>query len=528
MKYQILLILLTFSTLVFADKEKPKEKEKPNVVLIMVDDLNDYVGFLGGHPQTKTPAMDKLADRSVIFTNAFSNDPICNPSRASFSTGLYPHTTHFFGFNKFLKNETLMGSKTMFEHFKDNGYTTVGIGKLLHTNINSVWNAYGDQSDFGPFPYDGEKKRVHPSVPAPFDQAGALDGGYASLKDIPTVNGVTGWFDKVKGWPKLEVKPFKYINDEDRDLMPDEVKVQDAKKFIKKFENENSEKPFFLGVGFNRPHTPLYVPQKYFDMFPLADMKLPETGGQAELEGALYGKVKEGNHGKRGYNHFKYLVEGYDNDRDLALRTYIQAYLACIAFVDDQIAGVIKAIEESKFADNTVVVLVSDHAYNMGDKDYLYKFALWDKSTRIPMLVHNPGQKKAIKVTQPVSLIDIYPTLVDLCSLEGSTIKDENGKPLDGHSMVPLYAKNAKQRWQGPDYALSAISGGMGDKFIEKQHYTIRTEQYRYIRYADGQEELYDHATDPNEFANVAKQEKYKGVITELSQKLNKQIGITN
>ena len=236
-----LLLLLASQLLCFGQQKE----QKPNVLLIMVDDLNNYVGFMGGHPQTKTPGMDKLAAESVIFTNAFSNNPICAPSRASFFSGLYPHISKNFGFKKFQKNEILMGSKTMMELFMENGYKVAGTGKLMHHFDKKLYHQFGDKSDFGPFPFNGTKPVGHPSVPEPFRSVGALDGSFAPLSDVPTVNGNVGWFDKVSHWPKYEVKPFKYNSDDDRDLMPDEVKAQDAIKFLKGFE-KNTDQPFLV------------------------------------------------------------------------------------------------------------------------------------------------------------------------------------------------------------------------------------------------------------------------------------------
>ncbi|OHX64180.1 sulfatase [Flammeovirga pacifica] len=514
------LLLLPISIFCLGQQEKNKQ---PNVLLIVVDDLNDYVGFLGGHPQTATPAMDKLANESVIFTSAFSNNPICAPSRASFFSGLYPHTSKNFAFKKYQNNKTLSGSKTMMELFMENNYRVAGTGKLMHHFDKSHYHDFKEKSDFGPFPYDGKKTIGHPSVPEPFRSVGALDGSFAPLSDIPEVNGNKGWFDKVSNWPKFTVKPFRYNSDDDRDLMPDEVKLKEAIKFLKSFK-ENKEQPFFLGVGFNRPHTPLYVPEKYFKQFPLEDIQLPDNNSNTEK--LKYGTQKEGNAGQRGFEHYAKLVASFGDDQDLALRKYIQAYLACIAFVDEQIGALLNELDNSEFAKNTIVVLVSDHAYVMGDKEYLYKNALWDKSTRIPMLIKDPRKGNSFRVANPVSLIDIYPTLIEMCDLKGTNIKNEFGKPLDGHSLYPFIQKKPK-KFTGKPYALSAITGGMGD-VVNRNHFSIRTQKYRYIRYANHTEELYDHTVDPYEKNNVAKEKKYRSIKNELEAMLDNELKPTN
>ena len=219
-----------------------QNKTQPNVLLIMIDDLNDNTGFMGGHPQVQTPHMDALANEGIVFTNAHTNAPICAPSRASFFTGIYPHKSRNFWVSKFQENSVLKNSKTLMQFMRDNGYSTFATGKLMHHREKSEWDEYGIENDFGPYAFDGKKPARHPSVPKEYYQ-NKNDGLYSSLADIPDVpaskdrNGYKGWYD-VKNR-----KPFKYVNDENRDLLNDELSANWATNKIK----ERFKTIFFSG-----------------------------------------------------------------------------------------------------------------------------------------------------------------------------------------------------------------------------------------------------------------------------------------
>ena len=198
-------------------------QEKTNVLMIVLDDLNDYVGVMGGHPQAQTPNIDQLANQGILFSNAHSNVPVCSPSRASFMTGILPTTSKNWGFGNWLKNEIQVNSQSIPEYFKTNGYRTYKTGKVFHVDKRGVWDELGQVSDYGPMAFDGENAALHPSCPEAMGTLGPLDSTFASLQDVPMVkptdstSGYTGWFNthwKTRG-------PFRYINDEDRDLLTD-------------------------------------------------------------------------------------------------------------------------------------------------------------------------------------------------------------------------------------------------------------------------------------------------------------------
>jgi len=497
-------------------------KRKPNVVVIVCDDLNDYVAGMGGHPQAKTPNIAKLARSGVAFKRAYSNNPICAPSRASFLTGIYPHTSKNLFWGKWYKNPVLKNSKTLMEHFRDNGYHAVGSGKLMHHHLGSVWSEYKHKADYGPFVYDGKNRVAHPSVPRPFRSIGPVDGSYAPLSDRPygrNPKGNRGWI--YGSWGK--VKKFNYTDEDNRDPTPDERNAAWAEGKIKDFAKQTSGKPFFLSVGFIRPHTPLHVPKRFFDMFPPDSVKVPVIKPK-DAEDCHYTDVFNSN--QKGLKYFRLLKESYP-DLKSGLKAFTRAYLASVAAVDDCIGRVVDAVDRSPFKDNTIIVVTSDHGWNMGEKDYLFKNALWEESTRVPLVIRAPGVAVPGGVAEhPVSLIDVYPTLVDLCGLKGDTRKNAQGARLDGHSLRPFLKDPKSGTWKGPDAALTMVFAGKGtEKVPARQHWSVRTKKWRYILYNNGSEELYDHDADPYEWTNLSGKARYGKVKADLKAQLLRMTG---
>jgi arylsulfatase A-like enzyme len=500
------------------------EVQRPNILLVVLDDLNDFVGHMGGHPQAKTPNIDSLADQGVAFINAHSNAAVCIPSRGSFMTGICPTTSRFYGFENIRKNETLMHCKTMPQYARENGYQTFTTGKVFHTPRRNLWDDNGIAPEFGPFAFNGKKTTLHPDVPGDFSYFGVLDGTFISLAKVPDVPaseagpGYTGWYNLANK------TPFHYVDETDRDAMPDERSAQWAVEKIRRLETGDKTDPFFMTVGFMRPHTPLVVPQKYFDMYPLETLQLPVI-----REGDRTDTYLEDGTDSRGRRMYATLLDAYGGDPDKALRHYVQAYLASVTFADEMVGKVMEALDRSRFRDNTIVVLTSDHGYHMGEKDFLFKYSLWEESTRVPFIVRHPDyeHQAGSRVAHPIALVDLFPSIIDFCSWQGETQISEKGAPIDGFSVKPFLEQPDGGTWDGPNCALSIRSSWV-TKAINKQHLSLRSRDFRYIRYHKPKggkfEELYDHRKDPNEWKNLAEDPDYKTVIAAMRKELDRRL----
>ena len=427
---------------------------RPNIVLVTVDDLNDWVGVLGGHPQAKTPNIDRLARRGTLFTNAHCQAPVCAPSRASLATGRMPSTTGMYFLTPALAKATdLRKLPTLVERFATEGYSTLGVGKVHHGPEAPFFQRYGGaMGGFGPRP----KEKISYPVGHPLWDWGAYP---------------------------------------DRDEQMPDASVADWA--IERLQ-ERHEQPFFLAVGFWRPHVPMYAPKKWFDQHPLASVQLPAVLDNDRDDIPPYGHD---------------LTIGLPAPRHEWLKEHdewqhaVQAYLASTSFVDACVGRVLDALAASEHADNTIVVLLSDHGFHLGEKERWAKRSLWERSTRVPLVIAAPGQEAGTSA-RPVGLVDVYPTLLDLCRLEADPAHE-------GHSLAPLLtAPNAP--W--PHVTRTTFGPG---------NHAIRSQRWRYIRYADGSEELYDHDKDPNEWHNLAsaepRQEETEAAIRELRAALPEQ-----
>lgn len=514
-----------------------EEIDKPNVLFIIIDDLNDYPGSFGGHPQALTPNIDKLASQGVRFINAHTNIGLCNPSRNSLFTGVYPHQSRNFGLDKSTTQKLFESNKTLMELFAENGYYVMGSGKLLHNNRLSLWDEWGvEVNNYGPFAYDGINQVGHPSVPQPFRSIGDIDGSYAPMSDLPVFpeNEIKG---ENPGWTYSgrEKKVFRYTDENDRDLLPDEMHAQWAAKRIEEMDRDGMDQPFFMGVGFVRPHTPLYAPKRFFDLFPIEEIELPviredDITDTYYNDNYLVERTKDDKwytNTSKGRMYSKLLEESYPGERE-GLKHFLQAYLACVAFADEQVGMVLEALNESKFSENTIVVLTSDHGWQMGQKNYLFKNSTWENSTRIPLVFRAPGITGNTEVVHPVSLIDIYPSLIDICGLEGDNKKGEAGYVLGGSSLKPFLNDADTRQWQGSQGALTAIATDSVNYALNAQTFSYRTSIMRYILYPDGSDELYDHRNDPHEWHNLVGDVQYDQIRSDLREEVVKLIGLQN
>lgn len=428
----------------------------PNVLFVAVDDLNDWIEPLGGHPQAYTPNLNELAASGVTFTRAYTASPACNPSRMALLSGQHTYTTGMYS-NYQSWRDVMPDVVTLPAYFAASGYWTGGAGKIFHNNQPdpASWEEY--------WPSKNEHMPDY-FYPAPGETVG-----------MPRFDGMYGDFD----WSPIDI--------------PDEetADYRSVAWAIEQLEQPR-EQPFFLAVGIYRPHLPWYVPTEYFERFPIDDVKLPSI---AEDDGGdLPGRAL--NIASRGGDYHRHVIEAG------AWREAVQGYLASIAYADAMVGRLLEGLADSPHADNTIVVLWSDHGWQLGEKRHWRKFALWENVARVVMMMRVPegvsaslpaGTNAGDRVDRVVSLIDIFPTLVDLAALPAND-------GLDGRSLVPLL-ENPDMPWDFP-----AITTYDFDEF------SIRTEEHRYIRYIDGGEELYDHRSDPEEWNNLANDPAYADV----------------
>ena len=439
-----LLVLPSLALLLAGSPRMLPNPQPPNILMIAVDDMNGFIGAMG-HPDAITPNLDKLIKSGTLFSNAHAQSPMCSPSRAAIMTGLRPSTTGIYGMiddDKIQQtNAATRQVPMLFEHFKRNGYHTMGIGKLFHEHAPTgmLDESGGRKKGFGPSP----KTNFH------WDKKGTS----------------TDW------------GPFPERDDQ----MPDYHSAQWAIERL----GRSYEKPFFLSVGFLRPHVPWYVPQKWFDLYDPAKLHLPP-------------------YLKTDRDDLPAIALAIDDlpmmpTTDWAIennqwRNILQGYLASVSFV-------LTALEKSKYAQNTIVVLWSDHGYRLGEKGTFAKVCLWDPATRAPLIFSGPGIPQTTKVDAPVELFSIYPTLTDLSHTPSPA-------GLEARSLHPLL-KNPAKKWPYPALMTWA-----------RNNHAVKTEDYRYIRYEDGSEELYRLKNDPNEWYNVANHKQYAKVKAALQKHL--------
>ena len=516
--------LRTISLAIFLAIDITFALAKPNVILIVCDDLNTDIEGFGGHPQSQTPNISRLMDSGVSFQQMHCTIPICAPSRSSFFTGIYPHTSNNFGMDNWNQNSVLANSKTIFAHFKENGYRTIGTGKLMHHHAHADWDEFREEADYGPYAYNGTQQVPHPLTPAPLrNDFGKIDGSFGPFVSLQGKDFGDG---KRYTWQRgnwENIYDMSFPQEGARDLTADEANAQWAVEKLKGYSDESNAKPFFMGIGFMRPHTPLIVPQRFYDQYPLESLELPEIL-QGDAEDTYLKKSRGGN--DRGLKLFNSLVASYDGDVELALKHFTQAYLACVASVDELLGLILDAVDQSPLKDNTIIVFTSDHGWGTGPKDYVYKNSLWEESTRVPFIIRAPGvAKKGADVEHPTSLVDLYPTLIELCGLSGDTRRNEQGAVIDGNSLVPLMINPVIDDWGGPEGALTAIHKWK-DMDPMMQNYSLRTKDWRYIRYYTGEEELYDHRSDLLEWDNLASNPEYTARLASFRKQLDQRITI--
>lgn len=437
-------------------------ERRPNVLFIAIDDLNSCLEGMDGETTVPTPHMSRLTDQGVLFTNAHCAAPGCNPSRASVMTGLAPATTGvYLNNNDWRANRVLKDRITLPQHFKNHGYKTLGGGKLYHAASLSpgMHEGYLD-----PRPWD----EYYPSKSQQLPDEVEPDR-------IPR-NGNPKHYRGYMDWAALDI---------DTNEMADAKVVSWAEKHL----TVSHDQPLFLAVGIYRPHIPWWNPKTYFDRHPIEAVSLPEVIEDDLADVPEIGRKMR----KQGWHQW---IE--ENGK---WKEAVQAYNASVSFTDDMVGRLLTALENGPMADDTIIVLWSDHGYHLGQKEHWEKFALWEQTTRVPLIVAAPGYKGGQRSPEPVSLLDLFPSLNELCGL--STVDD-----LDGESLVPLM----KRPKQDTGRAVVSTQGF--------QNHAVRTDKWRYIRYADGTEELYDQIEDSKNFYNLAADSRHQYIKQKLALSL--------
>lgn len=418
--------------------------ERPNVLFIAVDDLNHWVGYLGRNPQTRTPNLDRLAQRGLHFTRAYCAAPVCNGSRAALMSGLLPSTTGVYDNGQDWRR-VVPAERTLVTTFRRAGYRTLGAGKIYHGGFDrhEEWDDY-------------LQRETQASVPR---HASANGDGVGGIKFAP-------------------------LDCRDEDLADWSIVQYGIEQLGRKH-----DRPFLLTIGLHKPHMPWNVPRKYFDLHPLADIQLPPVRDDDLSDVPAAGVRMARPEG----DHREMLASGRWNEA-------VQAYLATISYADMLIGRLIDALDQSAYKDNTIIVLWGDHGWHLGEKQHWRKFALWEEAARAPLIWVVPGvTQPGAKCERTVDFMSCYPTLCELCGVEVPA-------HVQGVSIRRLLS-DPQGAWERP--ALTTFG---------RNNHAVRSERWRYIRYADGGEELYDEIADPYEWTNLAGDPQRAAVKAELAR----------
>lgn len=452
---RLLLLVALVSTSAFA---------KPNVLFLICDDLNCDLGSYG-HPMVKSPNIDRLAERGVLFKNTHCQYPLCGPSRASFMSGLYPDQTLIHR-NAIYIREHLPDVKTLSQMFRDNGYFATRIGKIYHYNVPKNIGTSGHDD--------------------PYSWNYTVNPRGRDVDDEDLIFSLRpGAFGGTMSWLAAEG------TDEEQ---TDGIAATEAIRLLKKHAEQKD--PFYLAVGLFRPHTPYVAPKKYFDLYPLDQIKLPDVPVD-HLAGLPTSARKSITRKKDQLNLPPHLA-----------KQAIQAYYASITFADAQVGRILDALEEAGLAKNTIVLFTSDHGYHMGEHGHWQKTTLFENATRVPLIIAGPGVKaRGTTATTPAEMVDFYPTLAELAGVKAPAY-------VSGKSLVPAL-KNAKNQVRSSSF--TQYDAG----------YSIRTLRYRYSEWGDGGKggaELYDHQADAGEYQNLAADPKHQETVKRLSQELRQRV----
>ena len=422
---------------------------RPDVLMFIVDDLNDWNSVLDKTAPIQTPNLERLARRGVTFSRAYCISPACNPSRVATLTGLWPSTSGVYG-NRSDWRHALPDRPTIMQRFRRAGYWVRGAGKVFHHHLDGAFHDPESFDDFRP---------MRPQLYPPKKLNGAPEYGSRN----------TDWGQ----WPRNEEEA---------------IDVGTADYCIRAINERRDNQPQFLVCGIFKPHSPFFAPAPYHREFQNLSLPPRRDDDWADLPAGAAALMK-------GKQWFWRGMMDVDQKQPGAYSRFVRSYAACVSFADAQIGRVLDALESSSRWENTIVILWSDHGFHLGEKDHIEKFALWEKSNHSPLIISIPGMTtRGSRCDVPVDLTVLYPTLLELAGLKSDP-------HCDGESVVPLLQGEAEDRERA---AVMTYQRG---------NHAVRTERWRYIRYADGTEELYDHDVDPHEWTNLARRQEWAEVL---------------
>lgn len=477
LKKSLIILIIVLVVLLINGTVLGSKVTKPNVLFIAVDDLNAWIGPMQPQKKVITPNLNRLASEGVLFTNAHCASPSCSASRIAIMTGRSPLNT---GMTQNVTSAPvspvwrlfplLKDAETLPEFYKRQGYSVKGGGKIFHgvqyhpyeENDPAIWDEF--------FP---SKTRQIPEQPVP-----PFDYGQKN---------------------KAEGRPAKYLDW--TPLKVDDKEMSDYKVVdwaLSELGKEH-DKPFFLAVGIFRPHVPFHVPEKYYDLYPDESLTIPKgypNGANPPLTVTSNSVI-----GKFGFDEYQWAKRtGHTKD-------VMRGYLASVTFSDVMIGRLMDGLRNSPYAENTIVVLWSDHGWHLAEKERFSKFTLWREATQVPLIIKVPGMTKGNSVCKrPVNLLDVYPTLAEICGVKPLT-------PTDGVSLVP-WLRNPKLPKETPSIIVGPEPGS----------WAVVTDRFRYIRYFNGMEELYDHKKDPLEYFDLSKDKAYNHVKEYFKDSVPRQV----
>ncbi len=464
--------------------------QKPNVLFIAIDDLRPFLGCYGD-VNAHTPNIDALAGRGVTFSNAMCIAPCCGPSRAALLSGQCPTKTGIYGFQDWAGREEFDSIVTLPEHFRDCGYETFGSGKIHHNSLR-VHSYTQEAVDINKSSSDPDPFVMIPRADREWSGNNVGTVREANYNHVPCLPDCIDWSG---GRKEGDVKLVSGPSDDPIMACQDGITAQFGIDVLKK----EHTKPFFLATGFVRPHLPFIAPRKYFEHYPLEELELhpvkDDDLADSPWAARRNAKVQDDIHIRKA--------------DPLGRARVIQAYYACASFVDDMVGKVLEELASSPYANNTIVVFWSDHGWHLGEKRSWRKFSLWEESARTPMIIVDPRRSESAGKTcdRPVGLIDLYPTLSDLCGLPMPA-------NLDGASLSPLLSNPQADTSELRAPELTVHGRG---------NYSLRDEEWRYTQYFNGEEELYNHSKDQYEWTNLADDPTYNEVKAHMSSLLPKE-----